>query len=314
MKILPIIVLLIAFAASTAVPAQPDQADIKRVQGLIETGELDEALKVAEVYIADNPQDPRMRFLKGLILTNRSDWEEAIKVFRTLSNDFPDLPAPLNNLAVVYAETGNYDLAQEALKQALSINPEYASAHENLGDIYVTLATLSYRQATSHEQSQQTAQAKLKVLGQLIPDLADASTPVQTISKTTPQTAPTASQPVIDPTNSKEVESFVKAWASAWSSQDVDNYLGFYGDDFQPAEGKSLSRWRSERRYRLAYPAYIRIGIEDVNTRMLTENQAEATFTQRYESNTFRDTALKQLLLERQGNQWKIVQERVRPE
>jgi tetratricopeptide (TPR) repeat protein len=180
-KVLSIIVFVVTLFAVAAVPAQSGQADIKRVQELIETGELDEAMEVANAYIADNPQDPRMRFLKGLILTNKSAWQGAIKEFRTLSNDFPDLPAPLNNLAVVYAETGNYDLAQEALKEALAINPAYASAHENLGDIYVTLAALSYRQATSHDEKQQSARAKLKVLGQLIPDLADASPAVQTI-------------------------------------------------------------------------------------------------------------------------------------
>ncbi len=307
MKVLSIIVFLVTFSASAAVPAQSGQAEINRVQGLIEAGELDEALEVADVYITDNPKDPRMRFLKGLILTTKTEWQEAIKVFSTLSNDFPELPAPLNNLAVVYAETGNYDLALEALKEALQINPDYASAHENLGDIYVTLAALSYRQATSHEDKQQTASAKLKVLGQLIPDVTDASTSV-------PQSASIALQPTADPIQSQEVETFVNAWAAAWSSQDVAKYLDFYSDNFQPGEGKSLSQWRSERRYRVAYPGYIRVKIQDVNTRMLTASQAKAAFTQRYESNTFRDTARKELLLERQGNQWKIVQELVHRE
>ncbi len=314
MKVLSIIVFLVTFSASAAVPAQSGQAEINRVQGLIEAGELDEALAAADVYIADNPKDPRMRFLKGLILTTRTEWQEAINVFRTLSNDFPELPAPLNNLAVVYAEIGKYDSALEALKEALQINPDYASAHENLGDIYVTLAALSYRQASSQEDNDQTARAKLKVLGQLVPDLADVSTSVQATSQSKPQTASIASQPAADPIQSKEVETFVQAWASAWSSQDVDKYLDFYSDKFAPAEGKSLPQWRSERRYKVAYPAYIRVEIQDLETRMLTASQAKTAFTQRYESNTFRDTALKELLLERQGNQWKIVQELVRDE
>jgi ketosteroid isomerase-like protein len=137
---------------------------------------------------------------------------------------------------------------------------------------------------------------------------------ITTEQTTTEQTASIAPQPAADPIPSKEIETFVQAWASAWSSQDVDRYLDFYSDDFQPAEGKSLRKWRSERRYRVAYPAYIRVEIEDVKTQMLTPSQAEATFTQRYESNTFRDSTAKELLLERQGNEWKIVQERVRTE
>lgn len=322
MKVLSRIVFIVTFSVSAALAAQSGESEIATVQGLIATGELDKALEVADVYIADNPKDPRMRFLKGLILTTKAEWQEAINVFGALSNDFPELPAPLNNLAVAYAEVGKYDLALGALKEAIKINPGYASAHENLGDIYVTLAALSYQQATSHEDKQQTAGAKLKVLGQLIPGLADAPASPQIASETEsePHTASIVLQPAAGPLQSEEVdisdeiETLVKAWASAWSSQDVDKYLGFYSDNFEPAGGKSLSQWRSERRRRLTQPAYIRVEIQDVEARVLTANQAQAVITQRYESNTYRDTASKELLLERHGNQWKIVQELARRE
>jgi tetratricopeptide (TPR) repeat protein len=297
-----------------ALPAQPGQAEIDQVQRLIELGEIDRALETAEGYIAEYPREPKMRFLKGLIYTTKLQWQDAIDVFRSLSNDFPDLPAPLNNLAVAYAEIGNYELALDALKEALQINPDYASAHENLGDIYVTLAALSYRKATLHKEKQQTARAKLKVLGQLIPDLTDGPGPARADTETTPQLASVGSQPHVDPDQAQEIDAMIRSWASAWSSQDVDSYLGFYSDKFQPEGGESLSRWRSDRRLRLTAPEYIRVEILKVEPRSIDSRRTRATIVQRYESNTYQGTALKDLVLEREGNQWRIVQELVRRE
>ncbi len=314
MNILSKIVLLVLLSAFAASPARSGQADIDKVQGLIEAGELDEALRAAQAYIQNHPQDPQMRFLEGLIFTTQAQWQEAIKVFRALSLDFPELPAPLNNLAVAYAEIGKYDLALETLKEALQINPEYASAHENLGDIHVTLAALSYRQAMLHKGKQQTANAKLKVLVQLIPDLAAASSSRQETPKSKPQSTSIAAGLPADPIQSKEIETFVNAWASAWSSQDVDKYLDFYSGNFQPTGGKSLLEWRSERKVRLTAPEYIRVQVLNVASRLSADSRAQVTITQQYESNTYRGTALKYLTLERQGDQWKIVQELVRRE
>lgn len=106
----------------------------------------------------------------------------------------------------------------------------------------------------------------------------------------------------------------VESWASAWSSQDVEKYMEFYGDNFQPAGGESLPQWRTTRRQRLTTPEFIRIEILSVETRFINAQRAQATIAQRYESNTYQGTALKDLLLERQGNQWKIVRELVRRE
>ncbi len=314
LKVLSTIALVVTLAVSAAASAQSGQSQIDTVQALVESGKLDEALEIADLFIAENPGEPRMRFLKGLILTSKSRWQDAIDVFRSLANDFPELPAPLNNLAVAYAEIGEYDRALETLKEALQINPGYASAHENLGDIYVTLATLSYQQAASHKQDQKTARAKLKVLEQLIPSPPDPAVSERATSEASTQTASASSLPPVDPVQYEEIATLVNAWAAAWSSQDVDKYLGYYSDNFLPNGGQTLDQWRSDRRYRVMAPAYIRVKILNVEARIVNPQRAQATITQRYESNTYQGTALKDLHLERQGDQWKIVQEIVRRE
>src|SRR6266478_4423624 len=96
------------------------------------------------VAIADNPRDARARFLKGLILTEQNKPNDAIKVFTALTDDYPELPEPYNNLAVLYASQGQYDKARKSLEMAIRTHPSYAIAHENLGDVYAKMASEAY--------------------------------------------------------------------------------------------------------------------------------------------------------------------------
>src|SRR3990172_3862933 len=88
-----------------------------------------------------------MRFLKGLILTEQSKSTEAISVFTKLTEDFPRLPEPYNNLAVLFAATNQYEKSRAALEMAIRTNPTYATAHENLGDVYAKLASQAHSKA-----------------------------------------------------------------------------------------------------------------------------------------------------------------------
>ena len=59
------------------------------------------------------------RFLKGVILTEQNKTGEAIKVFTALTEDYPELPEPYNNLAVLYASQQQYDKSRQALELAI---------------------------------------------------------------------------------------------------------------------------------------------------------------------------------------------------
>jgi len=88
-----------------------------------------------------------MRFNKGLILTEQKKVPDAIRIFSSLSEDYPDLPEPYNNLAVLYASQGQYEKARDALEAAIRTHPSYSTAHENLGDIYAKMASQAYGKA-----------------------------------------------------------------------------------------------------------------------------------------------------------------------
>ena len=72
------------------------------VNSLLRDGRLPEAMVSAEQYLAKNPRDPQMRFLRGLIQQDGGDREGAIATYSSLIQDYPELPEPYNNVAVLY--------------------------------------------------------------------------------------------------------------------------------------------------------------------------------------------------------------------
>jgi Flp pilus assembly protein TadD len=136
---------LTLLGALTALSSQADEyADTNQ---LVRANKFTEALTKVDSYLASKPADPQMRFLKGVIQRNLGRPAEAINTFTLLTQDYPELPEPYNNLAVLYAGQGQYDKARVTLEMAIRTNPKYATAHENLGDVYVRLASQAYNKA-----------------------------------------------------------------------------------------------------------------------------------------------------------------------
>jgi tetratricopeptide (TPR) repeat protein len=109
-----------------------------------------------------------MRFLKGVILTEQNKSNDAIAVFAKLTEDYPALPEPYNNLAVLYAASGQYEKARIALDKAIHTNPTYATAYENLGDVHAKLASEAYDKALQLDSKNGNAKAKLTMIHTLV--------------------------------------------------------------------------------------------------------------------------------------------------
>lgn len=131
-------------------------------------GELAGALDHANRYLAKNPKDAQARFLKGLILSDLGKTNEAIDVLSGLTEDFPELPEPYNNLAVLYASQGKYEAARNALDMAIRSHPNYATAHENLGDLYAKMASIEYGKVLALDSKNTTAPAKLTLIQNML--------------------------------------------------------------------------------------------------------------------------------------------------
>ena len=187
----------IGLSVSISVASAQTLPDIQR---LMKQGQTPQALEKVDAYIASKPKDAQGRFLKGLILTEMGRSAEAISVFTRLTEDFPELPEPYNNLAVLYAQQKQYDKARTALEMAIRTHPSYSIAHENLGDVYAKLASQAYDKALQLDSSNKATQDKLSMIKDLIVVATPGAKPPATKPKTeSEQKKPAAATPAPAP-------------------------------------------------------------------------------------------------------------------
>jgi len=121
--------------------------DLEVAQKLWMAGQRPQALSLLEQSLTKTPNDLKLRFALGVMRMEQGELKQASQIFTQLSQDFPDLPDPYNNLAVIHASQGELDLAQSALNQALSLQPDHAQALENLADVLLRQAERAYQRA-----------------------------------------------------------------------------------------------------------------------------------------------------------------------
>lgn len=151
-----------------------DEARRAYAQGLGEARKLldakryDEAIARLAVLSKERPREAQARFLKAVAESDVGRTQEAVVTLRDLLSDFPELPEPRNNLAVLYAAQGNYSLARQELELAIAAAPDYAIAHENLGDVYARLAVAEYERAAVLDKANRNVGGKLKLARDLL--------------------------------------------------------------------------------------------------------------------------------------------------
>ena len=313
--------LSVAVSATLASPLAMAQADeYADVNRLVRAGQLNEALAKADQYLVAKPRDPQMRFLKGVIQTEGGKPAEAIATFSKLTEDFPELPEPYNNLAVLYAGQSQFDKARAALEMAIRTNPSYATAHENLGDVYAKLASQAYSKALQLDAGNAAVAPKLSLIRNLFAadskgvrpapptTVAAAPKPAPVVTPATkPEPAP-APAPAASSGAQDDVEAAVRAWAKAWSTKNMASYLGAYATSFTPPSGQSRSAWEADRKARIVPRSRIGVDISDL-TITVNGDRATARFRQAYSSDTLNVTSRKTLDMVKSGSRWLIVRE-----
>jgi tetratricopeptide (TPR) repeat protein len=327
--------LALAFLASSAAAAGDAYQDASRLH---KEGNRAAALARLDEQLAAHPRDARARFLKGVILTEENRPQEAIEVFTALTGDFPELPEPHNNLAVLYAARGDYEQARQALEMAVRTDPGYAMAHENLGDIHAALARQAYDKALSLDARNATARTKLALIRELLstaggPATAKVSEAGAAPAGARPEPAAAAagrvepsgdaaagaaamqqaeaSRPAQTAVENQTaaVLKTVEDWARAWSNKDANAYLAFYARDFRTPKGEPRGKWEAARRSLLAKPRRIRVEVVAPKVSFPDNNHATVTFRQNYSADAYKSSLRKTLVLVRQGERWLIQQE-----
>lgn len=328
--------LAFGLAVGFAAPAFAD--NLPEVQRLIKQGQFPQALEKVDAYLSSKPKDAQGRFLKGLIYTEMNKPGEAVAVFTKLTEDYPELPEPYNNLAVLYAQQKQYDKARTALEMAIRTHPSYAIAYENLGDVYAKLASQAYDKALQLDSANSTTQNKLALIRDLIststkpnakPQIAStapiANAPAVPVPSVALPKAPTASvvtsvagaaasSPSRPATasfdqGSDDVAKAISAWANAWSHKDIKTYLAQYAADFNTPKNMPRKVWENERTDRIAgKPGKISVTYDEPRI-TLNGDKATAKFRQHYKATGLSTSTNKTLIFVRSGNRWLIQEE-----
>jgi tetratricopeptide (TPR) repeat protein len=302
--------------------------DYAEVNRLVRAGQTGEALNKAEQFLTSKPRDPQMRFLKGVILAETGKTADAITTFVKLTEEFPELPEPYNNLAVLYAGQSQFDKARVALEMAIRTNPSYATAHENLGDVYAKLASQAYSKALQLDGSNAAVPPKLALIRNLFAPDARGAKPAATAAAAAPvaaaaptaggrtaaaapapsATAAAAPASAADAGTRQEVANAVQEWARAWSSKNMTAYLGAYSADFDPPGNRSRKAWEEDRRARIVPKGSITVDVSELDIKV-NGNRATAVFRQNYKAGSLVSNSRKTLELGKEGDRWLILRE-----
>ncbi len=317
---------MLAVILSLSICTSYAQADeLKDISQMADQGQTAAAIDKLNAYINNNPKNAQALFMKGVMLAEQGRRDEAIKVFTDVTEKFPNLPEPYNNLAVLYADQGQLDKARKSLETAIKTHPSYATAHENLGDIYARMASEAYDKALQLDTSNTRAQGKLSLIKDLFgtgnkttvaakePDkiaAADTKKSDNVSKKTSSEvanSAPASSKQAIGA--EEELSAAVNSWAQAWSTKDLDRYFASYGASFKPAKGQSRKAWEEQRKERINKPSKIRVSLSKIKISVADSNNARVRFKQSYRADGKPIHTTKTLIMKKEGGNWYIQQE-----
>ncbi|MCW8890921.1 MAG: tetratricopeptide repeat protein [Sedimenticola sp.] len=279
------------FALSLPVGAEVSENAIGK---LIDQGAYQEALLHIDQQMEEKgPETASLMLLKGAVLVRLGRLDEGMALFRSLAKKYPNDAAIHNNIGVIHAERGELELARQAFEQAVKISPDYQQAVRNLGDVYADLACHTYGQIKADSTIQ-------------IPSFCVAVEPVAVIRSE--KTAEPDTGELSEAIKSELLEA-LDQWRSAWETQAIMQYLGFYSVKFSP-DGMTLDQWRAKRERSIARPEWIKIRLENPEL-TLANARVSIRFRQDYRASNYRDVVNKELVFVREGAGWKIISERV---
>lgn len=117
--------------------AQPSSDTMRRLQSArVRAGRAAEGRADLEAWLEANPDDGRARGMLAELRLDTQEYDDAIRDYEALREQFPDNVVVLNNLAWLYGETGHPDAVPTA-RRALELAPDLAPVQDTLGWLLV---------------------------------------------------------------------------------------------------------------------------------------------------------------------------------
>ena len=281
------------------------KSNLEQIKILLKNGKYSRAEILVNKSIEDNLNNPELLFYKGIIETNIGKNNQAIDTFRNLTEKFPELPEPFNNLADLYAEKGQFILAKEILEQAIKTNPSYLTAHINLGDIFTKMASEAYNNALEIDESNNIAITKLSMITQLFnynPNIKNTKIDSIKVTNKVKDKKPTKKE------ISEDILNVLDNWRVAWENKNMDEYLSAYASNFQYPNNMTQTNWEKYRTNRITSKKVIEISLSNTKIKF-KKKEVLVTFVQNYKSGNLNQVSNKTLVFIEEEGDWLIFKE-----
>jgi len=194
--------LMPSLADSVAVPylsfliIEPDPVNRNGVpsdiEKLVKARQFPAAIDLINERLSKTPKNVQLRYIKARIQIQMRDFAAAKKTLIEITQQFPELPEPYNNLAALAANQGQWIEARDYLELALKLRPTYAIASANLGEVYLRLAAQAYENAAQSNSNQRFYSNRAKALNEILKQkpqstLPQANIPAQNLQTTNPK-------------------------------------------------------------------------------------------------------------------------------
>ena len=270
---------------------------VQDIQLLLDKKLYVQAARSGEQLLQKHSGDPDIEFLTAYAYQMSQQSGKAARYYQELIREYPELPEPRNNLAMIYLSNGDYDRASELLVNAINTHRSYATAYENLSNIYTGIASEAYRRAVSESKEPETYANNIELT---------ALTRLSTMNQGNISEPGLTEQSVTGVTLVNQLI----GWAKSWSDKKFDAYIGYYSGDLK-LDFPSHQAWIAHRKKRILRPGYIKIEVSNFQIRAQSDNRATIDFEQSFNSLNYSDRVIKRIRLNRINSKWKITDERV---
>ena len=296
---------------------------LSQLEAELNDGRYRQAISIGQALLSEQADDTRVLFLTALALQKNQQLDQAQIYYQQIIRLHPQLPEPRNNLAIIFLQKGKHDQAVDLLIESLNTHPAYATAWQNLSNLYKGLASEAYRKALSEDNNassvidsiQLSELTRIHSLPEPVVTVVKAPPVSVQVTKLEPRDIPPPPSQAAQPpqTDIEELEQTliqtVKDWANHWSSKNFDAYVDAYTRSFK---GKLVSHqaWVEYRRPRILRPGRLQVTLSNIHIKSRNADSAIIDFDQSYQSATYRDKIRKRINLISTDMGWKINRER----
>ena len=124
-----------AFKKSVKLKPKSIHARAELARGYIQMGRTDEAIDVLKTVFEMDAETVEPGIMLALILLKRRRYDDVMRITEALIKRAPDNPTGFNLMASAQWAKGDEAAARRSLQQAITVDPNFLSAHRNLAQI-----------------------------------------------------------------------------------------------------------------------------------------------------------------------------------